>query len=70
MPLSTAQSRVFGSPYLSQVAVTIADEALIDTMKTKITNYFYEKFNITDSTAANFSVISSADTLSTITSVT
>lgn len=70
IPLTTAQSRIFGTKYISQVAITVKDENQITTTKEKITKLFYQKFWITDADSANFSIISSADTLSTISSVT
>ncbi len=70
IPLSTAQSRIFWSKYISQIAVTVKDENKINDIKAQITKLFYAKFGITDDNSANFSIISSADTLSTISSVT
>jgi len=72
IPVTTAQSRIFGSQYLSQIAVQIKNSSAIDSMKTKITSIFLNKFHISeaDSGSANFSIMSSADMLSTITSVT
>lgn len=70
IPLSTAQNRIFGTKYLSQIWITVKDEDTIADTKTKITAYFNEKFGIKDEADTNFSIFSSADTLSTITSVT
>lgn len=70
IPLTTAQNRIFGSKYLSQIWITVTDEDKINETKAALTWYFYQKFAIESADTANFSIFSSADTLSTITSVT
>ncbi len=70
IPLSTAQNRIFGTKYLSQIWITVKDEDTINDTKAQLTWYFYEKFGIDNPDNVNFSIFSSADTLSTITSVT
>lgn len=70
IPLTTAQNRIFGTKYLSQIWITVKDEDTITTTKAQLTWYLYEKFWIKNPDDANFSIFSSADTLSTISSVT
>jgi len=70
IPLTTAQNRIFGTKYLSQIAVTVKDAESINGTKTSLNQYLLDRFNITDPANANFTIMSSADTLSTITSVT
>lgn len=69
IPLSTAQNRVFGTKYLSQIAVVVDDEQQIDQTKDYITNHFYERFRISDPDDENFSILNSADMLETINDV-
>jgi len=70
IPLTTAQNRIFGTQYLSQIWLTVDNADAISGTKASLTTYLLNRFNIQDPNNANFSIISSADTLSTITSVT
>ena len=70
VPITTMQDRFMGNKYVSQFVIMAKSSDVMDSTKEAITNYYLSKFNITDSSKANFSVSSSADMLSTITSVT
>lgn len=69
IPLSTAQNRVFGSKYLSQIAVVVRDENKIDQTKDMITQHFYKRFRIINPDDENFTILNSADMLATINDV-
>ncbi len=70
VPLTTAQERLFGTKYLSDIWVSVTTSQAIVTTKTDIQNALLAHFNIKDPTAANFSVLNQADLVSTISSIT
>lgn len=70
VPLTTAQERLFGTKYLSDIGVSVTTSQAIDATKTAIQNALLAHFNIKDPTAANFSVLNQADLVSTISSIT
>ena len=70
VPLTTAQERLFGTKYLSDISLSVTTADAVDTTKIVITNALLAHFNIKDPTAANFSIQNQADMVSTISSVT
>ncbi len=70
VPLTTAQQRLFGTKYLSDIALSVTTTKMIDTAKATIEKTLLTHFNITDADEANFTVASQADVLSTISSIT
>lgn len=70
IPLSTAQYRVFGSKYISQIGVTVLDAKKIGDTKQQLISFFLRRFAIKDPNEANFQIFNSADSLSAITSIT
>lgn len=70
VPLTTAQERLFGTKYLSDIWVSVTTSDAIDATKTVIQNALLAHFNIKDPTTANFSVLNQADLVSTISSIT
>lgn len=70
VPLTTAQQRLFGTKYLSDIALSVTTTKMIDTAKATIEKTLLAHFNITDSADANFTVASQADVLSTVSSIT
>lgn len=69
IPLSTAQNRVFGTKYLSQISVVVDDKDQITQTQEAIKLHFYNRFRITNPDDANFSILNSADMLKTINEV-
>ena len=70
VPLSSAQERLFGTEYLSDIALNVTTADAVAATKTIINDALLAHFNIKDPTAANFSILNQADMLTTITSVT
>jgi putative ABC transport system permease protein len=70
VPLTTAQQRLFGTKYLSDIALSVTTTKMIDTAKATIEKTLLAHFNIADASDANFTVASQADVLSTISSIT
>ena len=70
VPLSTAQQRLFGTKYLSTIALSVATTEMIDSTKAAIEKTLLAHFNITNADDANFTVASLADVLTTINSIT
>ena len=70
VPLPTAQERMFGNKYLSDIALSVTTADAVDATKTLIQDTLLAHFNIKDPTAANFSIQNQADMVSTISSVT
>lgn len=70
VPITTMQDRFSGNKYVSQFVIMAASSDVMDSTKQAITDHYLDKFKITDSSKANFSVSSSADMLATISSVT
>jgi putative ABC transport system permease protein len=68
--LTTAQERLFGTKYLSDIALSVTTAQEVDPTKTLIQNTLLAHFNIKDPTEANFSIQNQADMVSTITSIT
>ncbi len=70
IPLSTAQERMFGTKYLSDIALSVTQPNLVDQTKTIITDTLLKHFNISDPANANFNILNQADVVATITTVT
>ena len=70
VPLTTAQERLFGTKYLSDIWVSVTTSQAIDTTKTTIQNALLAHFNIKNADEANFSVLNQADLVSTVSSIT
>jgi len=68
IPYTTAQKYLSGNKYLSEIDVQISDASLMTNAQTEITNLLLSLHNISDSTAADFSIQNQADLLETITS--
>ena len=70
VPLTTAQQRLFGTTYLSTIALTVATADAVDATKSVVEQALLSHFHITDTSKENFSIQSQADMLSTISSIT
>ena len=70
VPLSTAQERLFGTKYLSDISLSVATAETVDATKALIQSTLLTHFNIKSADAANFSIQNQADMVSTISSVT
>jgi putative ABC transport system permease protein len=70
VPLTTAQQRLFGTKYLSNIALSVATTEMIDTTKATIEKTLLAHFNISSADDANFTVASQADVLTTINDIT
>ncbi len=70
VPLTTAQERLFGTKYLSDISLSVTTAQAVDATKTLIQDTLLKHFNIKSADEANFSIQNQADMVSTITSVT
>jgi len=68
IPYTTAQKYLSGNKYLTEIDVQVSDADAMTSTQTEITNLLLSLHNISDSTAADFSISNQADLLSTITS--
>lgn len=69
VPLTTAQQRLFGTKYLSNIALSVTTAQAIDTAKATIEKTLLTHFNISNANEANFTVASQADVVSTVNSI-
>jgi putative ABC transport system permease protein len=70
IPMSTLQTYLAGSDAISLINVEADTADVMDTVKTEITDALMTAHRITDSTKADFSVMSQADVLSTASTIT
>ncbi len=70
VPLSTAQERLFGTTYLSDISLSVSTSQEVTPTETLITNMLLKHFNIIDPTEANFTIQNQADLVSTVSSIT
>ncbi|GAB0175215.1 MAG: ABC transporter permease [Candidatus Altimarinota bacterium] len=70
VPLTTAQISLLGSNYLSTINVQIDSESNMDSAKEAINTALLGALKITDTSKANFTISSQADTLDTLSSIT
>jgi putative ABC transport system permease protein len=70
VPYTTAQKYLSGNKYLTEMDVQVSDANLMTSTQAEITNLLLSLHNISDSTAADFSIQNQADLLETITSTT
>lgn len=70
VPLSTAQKQLFGSKYLSSIAVEAKDADSMNAAVNEIGYLLLDMHKISDPTKADFSIMSQADILSTASSIT
>ncbi len=70
VPLSTAQKLLFGSKYLTSIAVEAKSEEDMDTAVTQIGYLLMDRHKITDTSKIDFRIQSQQDILSTASSVT
>jgi len=68
--LSTAQERLFGTTYLSDISLSVSTSQEVTPTETLITNMLLKHFNIIDPTEANFTIQNQADLVSTVSSIT
>lgn len=68
IPYTTAQKYLSGNKYLTEIDVQVSDADLMTSAQTEIINLLLSLHNISDSTAADFSIRNQADLLETITS--
>jgi putative ABC transport system permease protein len=69
VPLQTMQKVLAGVDYLTTIAVSVTEKDNMEAMKSEITSVLYDKHKVDESTA-DFSIISQADIMSTLNSVT
>ncbi len=70
VPLETAQKYLSGTNYLSDINIEVDTQADMLATQQEITNLLLQRHNITDTSLADFSVISQADIVATASSVT
>ena len=70
VPLPTAQKILFGVDYLSSIAVGVKNEGLMNQARDEIGYFLLERHKISNPYQADFSIMSQADILQTVTSVT
>lgn len=70
VPLSTAQKQLFGSKYLSSIAIEAKDAESMNDAVNEIGYLLLDLHKISDPTKADFSIMSQADILSTASSIT
>lgn len=70
VPLSTAQKQLFGSKYLSSIAIVAKDADSMNNAVNEIGYLLLDLHKISDPTKADFSIMSQADILSTASSIT
>jgi len=69
VPLSTAQRFLTGNKYVSSIYVQAQDQKSMSIVEEAITGLLLTRHNITDSTAADFTVLNQADLVATASSV-
>ncbi len=70
VPLSVAQKQLFGSNYLSSIALTAVDANSMVAAQDEVGFFLLARHNISDPTSADFSIMSQQDIIKTITSTT
>jgi len=70
IPITTAQKYITGSETVSNINVQVTEAELMSTVQNEITSLLLIRHNISDPLQADFSIISQADILSTMSSVT
>jgi putative ABC transport system permease protein len=70
VPLSTAQSQLFGVQYLSDIAVEAKSSDVMVQAQDELGYYLLARHHLTDPTTADFSILSQNDILSTASQVT
>ena len=70
VPLSTAQERLFGTTYLSDISLSVSTSQEVTPTETLITNMLLKHFNIIHPTEATFTIQNQADLVSTVSSIT
>ena len=70
VPLSTAQSRLFGADYLRTIYAQIKSEDQMDQASGEISSVLLSRHRIDDPTKADFNIRSQAEILSTVTQIT
>jgi len=70
IPYTTAQKYLSGNEYLTEIDVQVSDSDLMTDTQTEITNLLLSLHNISDSTAADFSISNQADLLESMSSIT
>ena len=70
VPLSTAQKQLFGSNYLTSIALEAKSADLMVTAQDEVGYFLLNRHKISDPTNADFSILSQQDMINTITSTT
>jgi len=70
VPLTVAQKILFGQDYLRTISIQGSDSNTLTTLQQDITTVLLNRHNISDPTAADFTIRNSADTLATLNSIT
>lgn len=70
IPLSVAQKQLFGSKYLSSIAVEANSADVMSQAMDEIGYLLLERHHLTDPSKADFSILSQADILSTVSQIT
>jgi len=70
IPLTTAQKIVFGIDYLTTISIEVSSKKEIRKAQDQIGYFLLERHRLSDSTAADFQIMSQEDILSTATQVT
>jgi putative ABC transport system permease protein len=70
VPLSVAQKQLFGRNYLSSIAVQLKDKSNMTSVANEVGYILLDRHKITDSTSADFTIISQEDTIAAMSKVT
>jgi putative ABC transport system permease protein len=70
VPITTAQHYLSGSAYVTTIGISAASPTIIPTVQQDVTDLLLQRHGITDSTAADFSIMNQADIIATASSIT
>lgn len=70
VPLTTAQKYITGNEYLSNINIQVLSASMMDSVQVDVEALLLQRHKISDADSADFSIMNSADMLSTMTSVT
>ncbi len=70
VPLSTAQRFLAGDTYVTTISIEAQDQGSMAEIQQQVTDLLLQRHNISDSSAADFSVLNQADLVATASSVT
>ena len=69
VPFTISQRYLTGNDYVSSINITVADQNVMDSVQTQITELLLKRHGITDENSADFRVMNQADILETASSI-